>query len=287
MTTQAVTGIRAELGKIGIEAGQEYDDKTNKKLRTVFKNLDLNNDKKISEEEICAYEDYLQLKELNNKKHEELNAFKSRANAPIKAGACAGIAGFATGAISSNALLKGILKRTSEGSWFNKAFFKEIVTEHFATCDSKNYSIGDHLYTSSEYVGTSLKKGTVIATGVILAGLLGYNIYKLVAKSSKVQEAKQEVAQRKADMEQENVQVKNLDRQYTNINTVRSELQQAEQQKGEELTKEEVMGILFFSTIQYMMESEREMERKQRDEEDYGDYYRENMERSRYSNDGG
>lgn len=250
-----------------LRANLKYNEKTDSRIRAIFEDIDLNKDKVISQGEIDAYKQYLQLKETNDKKREALCSVKTKANLPWTLGIGAGLIGGMAGAVGSHSILKKI---------GGKALFKENIVEHFATGDSKNYFKGDYLYSSVEYISTPLKKALTWGGAIVATGLIGYGIYKLISKSSRVNEAKKEVAKRETEIALENAQIEKLDKQYENVNAA---IKKAKAQGNSDLSSEEALEALFFTNILFMMADD-DAKRKQKDEEDYEDYYKANMEHS-------
>ena len=250
-----------------LRANLKYNEKTDSRIRAIFEDIDLNKDKVISQGEIDAYKQYLQLKETNDKKREALCSVKTKANLPCTLGIGAGLIGGMAGAVGSHSILKKI---------GGKALFKENIVEHFATGDSKNYFKGDYLYSSVEYISTPLKKALTWGGAIVATGLIGYGIYKLISKSSRVNEAKKEVAKRETEIALENAQIEKLDKQYENVNAA---IKKAKAQGNSDLSSEEALEALFFTNMLFMMADD-DAKRKQKDEEDYEDYYKANMEHS-------
>ena len=237
--------------KAYFSAGQKYNDIKNEKFRPIFNDLDLDHDGELSNEEISAYKNYSQLKKDNSRKHEALKSVKHKANSPIISSACAGAAGAVAGAVGSNSLLKTIHNAAKEGSWFNRAFFRETIVPVYSKSDNKMYSAGEYMFDKIKISSTPLKKGLVIASGLLLAGLAGYSVYKLVSKSQDVKNAKKEAAECDMALRQEDSQIRVLDRQYQHINAMQAEAQlSAEKSNG--LTEDEMLGLWFFCAMPYI-----------------------------------
>lgn len=255
---------------------------------TTFKALDLNGDKELSIDEMNNFEKYLKLKDENYKKHQQLDDAKWNANKPLFAGGISGIIVGITGIITGNKIMKGIYNATKGSpNWFNKTFFKKVVTEHFATATTKNHCMGDYLYSTSKIVGTPLKNKLVLTGGVLLAGLAGYGIYKLVSKLSSKKEAKQEIEKLSAELEKEDAQIKKLDAQYKSLNVQNETIQKIKEQIPDNYTMDDALKTIGIANLIFMMmdddlkrQKEKEMEHKSswRSVEDGGSGYRRSVE---------
>ena len=268
------------------KVGQKYSEIEDERLKPIFENLDLNGDKELSKNEIDAFKNYLKLKDENYKKHQQFDKAKWNANKPLYASGISGILGGIAGILTGNKIMKSIYNAT-DGSpnWFNKTFFKEVVTKHFVTGSSKNHCIGDYLYSTSEVVGTPIKNKLVLVGGFLLAGLAGYGIYKLVSKLSSVQEGKQEKEKLSAELEKEDAQIKKLDAQYKNINIQKESLQKINEQKSDNYTMDDAIETIGFSNIIFMMMDDDMKRQKAAEEERYKKYYKNNIEQSQYNRD--
>ena len=256
-----------------LRAGQKYDNKTDRRIRAIFEGIDLNRDKEISQEEIDAYEDYLQLKEKNKQRHSEIDPVIAKSNAPIGAAIGGTVAGLVGGAVSTNAIINKISSLSPKECLFDRIFFKK-VTEIRHVCYDVGKHWDDYTETITNWVSSPFKKAVVIAGGVALAGLAGYGLYKLVSRSSKVQAAKEEAPKLKAEIKPEDKQIAQLDRQYRSVNEA---IERVKEQSNEDLSTEEAFEIVAVTGL-FLMMADDDLKRQQREEEEYSDYYKANIE---------
>ncbi len=264
--------------------GQKYSEVSDERLKSVFEDLDLDGNKELSKEELEAFENYLKLKDENYAKRQKLDEIKKKSNTPLFAGGISGLIGGIAGAVSVNGMMKGIYNLTKGSSnWFNKSFFKEVVTNHYATFSSKNSVEGDFLYSTREIVGTPLKNGLLIAGGILAAGLAGYGIYKYFSNKSFVNDSKLEAKKLLSELDKDDANIQKLDEQYKHINIQEETLQRLNKQKTDNYTMDDALKTIGAVNLLFMMMDD-DIKRQKAKENENMNYYN-NRKDNDYNND--
>lgn len=98
------TGYQAANNNEICCVGKKYNDIKDERLKLIFGDIDLNDDKQLSKDEIDAFYNYLNLKDRNYKKHQKLDEAKSDTNKPWIFGGISGVIGGIAGAIAENSI---------------------------------------------------------------------------------------------------------------------------------------------------------------------------------------
>lgn len=233
--------------------GQKYA-KIDDNQKPIFEDLDLNNDKQLSQNEIDAFYDYLKKKDENNIKHQKLAEIKRKANTPWYTGGITGLIAGTAGVIAGNKAIKGIYDMTNGAdNWFNKTFIKKTLIDHFAKFSGKNACEGDWLYSEIKLSGTPIAKALLAAGGILLAGAAGYGIYKYFSNKAFVKESQKEADKLAAELDKDDAQIRKLDEQYKHLNIQEETLQKIKEQKQGDFTWDDAMKTITITNLMLMM----------------------------------
>lgn len=213
--------------EIDFTADKSIDDVPEKKFKTMFRDLDLDKNGKLSQSEIDAYKNYLKLRDENCKKHQRYDDASSNAALPTITGIVSGLIGGVVGAVISNKGLSMLMEYLSPTKIYG-ASCNDLFPGIIAKTKQYVFENGDLLVGTTPLKNKMLKaiqhaeydtpKNSLIALGGVALGLLaGYGAYKYVSNLSSTKNNKCEAEQLRKELERDDAEIKKLDEQYKHI----------------------------------------------------------------------
>lgn len=193
-------------------------------VRSAYRDIDTNGDSKVSKKEIEEYNNYLALKENNNKKKNELNEaqaiYNDKKHMSIVGGA---IGGFLGGIVSAN--MASSIANTAYSNLFYKDVWQKNITPfekkimnalktHWTETKEGPCMKGPSEITIDHFETGPLKKAMAWGGGILAAGLIGYGVYKLISKIIKTNEAKNDVEKLNNEIIQNDMTINQLNKIY-------------------------------------------------------------------------